>query len=141
MKQEDLDIWKEVIKSVTPLKEKGRVSLFQRLFRRSFLKRKPAPLSTFLDLHRFTLQEGFDAFKEFIEEHAELGTQRIIVITGKGQEGKGVLRKEFPLWATRNGIKEKILKVEQAPSHLGGDGAFLVYLKRKKSYVSNGNRI
>ena len=132
MKQEDMDVWNEVIKTVTPLGQTEKLPLLKRLFPRRFFYFSRPPLSTRLDLHQFTLQEAFDAFNGFINEHGVLGTRSVLVVTGKGADGKGLLRKEFPLWTERAGIREKIQRIEQAPPHMGGEGAFLVYLKRKK---------
>ena len=139
MKQDDWNVWNEFIQTVTPLDKKHKAPLLKRLLTGRFFLMKRPPLSTRLDLHHFTLQEAFGAFQDFLTEHAARETRQIIVITGKGAQGKGVLRQEFPKWLERADIREKISRVETAPARMGGDGAFLVYLKRKKEHVSNGN--
>ncbi len=132
MKQDDLTLWNEVIKTVTPLDKKQKAPLLTRLFSRRFFHLGKPPLSTRLDLHHFTLQEAFTAFTTFVDEHNALGTRQIIVITGKGPDGKGALRKELPLWAERPDVQSKITRIEAAPVRMGGEGAFIIYLKRKK---------
>ncbi len=137
MKTDDLDVWNDFIQTVSPLKRKK--SLFKRFVRHRMSFKKDSALSSQLDLHLFTLQEAFTAFQEFFEKHVEQGTKKILIITGKGMKGKGVLRKEFPMWAEIPKIRKKINRVVQAPPHMGGEGAFIIYLKQGKKYVDNGN--
>ena len=131
MNEEDKAVWEAFIKTVAPLKAQP-MGFFKRV--RYIFRRAPSvqSLPECLDLHGFTLQEGFEAFRDFLEKHYHLGTKKITVITGKGREEQGALKKEFPLWLEREGIREKILSVGFAPQNRGGSGAMILYIKKAK---------
>ena len=131
MNEEDKAIWASFIKTVVPLKKQPK-GFFERV--RYIFRRPPTvqSLPVCLDLHGFTLQEAFDAFRDFLDKHYLLGTRKITVITGKGPKEQGALKREFPLWLERAGIREKILNVGFAPSNRGGSGAMIVYIKKAK---------
>ena len=131
MNDEDKAIWSAFIKTVVPLKSqpKGFFERVRYIFRRPPMTQK---LPTCLDLHGFTLQEAFDVFRDFLDRHYLLGTRKITVITGKGPKEQGALKREFPLWLERAGIREKILNVGYAPQNRGGSGAMIVYIKKAK---------
>ena len=131
MNEEDKAVWESFIKTVSPLKAKpkGFLNRVRYIFRRSSSAQS---LPECLDLHGFTLQEGFEAFRDFLDRHYLSGTKKITVITGKGREEQGALKKEFPLWLEREGIREKILSVGFAPQNRGGSGAMILYIKKVK---------
>lgn len=130
---EDKALWDTFSKTVTPL---GKVSKFKELGQRitsRFKFRHPETmiLPTTLDLHGFTLAEAHKIFLLFLNKHAELGTKSIIVITGRGKEGSGLLKSEFPLWLENPSVKG-IIKSNNAPERQGG-GAFEIMLKQRKN--------
>ncbi len=127
MKLEDEALWEAYTKTVTPLKKKNLPRL--RPIRHFFLF--PTLLPPRLDLHGLTLQEAYEAFIDFFHLHIKANTRKIIVVTGKGHAGQGLLRKEFPLWLEKKEIKDKISRTEVPPEHKGGSGAVIIYLKRK----------
>ena len=45
----------------------------------------------------------------------------------------GKIRSSFLDWTRIAEIQAKILNVEQAPAKYGGDGAFLIYLRKNKN--------
>ena len=69
----------------------------------------------------------------------------ILFITGKGIRKQqysyekndrlyyGKIRNSFHEWTTTKGVQEKILNIQDAPINLGGDGAFLVFLRKNKN--------
>jgi DNA-nicking Smr family endonuclease len=59
----------------------------------------------------------------------------LLVITGKGSagEGAGVLRRNAPAWLMASPRSGRILTTEPAHPRHGGDGAFYVLLRRKRS--------
>lgn len=135
MKVKDADLWDKVSKTVTPLNSKEKKSWMSRV-RRFFSF--DCILPSKLDLHGMTLQQAYDATYSFLLEHSGLGTPKVIVITGKGKGGEGKLKKEFPFWLEKKELAEKIDRFEYAPYQKGGDGAVIIYLKRRKN-VRNGN--
>ena len=54
----------------------------------------------------------------------------MLVITGKGKEGQGVLRRNFLLWLESPGARRLVSGyAESHPKH-GGAGAFYVFLRK-----------
>lgn len=128
--QEDKALWDAYTKTVTPLKKQSRLrSIGQKLMTKFHFNRKLEVPNT-LDLHGFTLQEGYDLFLRFLTYHFENGTKRIVVITGKGQKGTGLLKNEFPKWLESDIVKEKVNTTKS--SSLNGGGAFELILRQRK---------
>jgi len=81
-----------------------------------------------LDLHGMTLPQARAALSRFLAFARAEGARVVIVVTGKGRAGEGVLRREVPEW-----LKEESLHVTgYAPAHQrhGGSGALYVRLRR-----------
>ncbi|MEL6794967.1 MAG: Smr/MutS family protein, partial [Pseudomonadota bacterium] len=73
-----------------------------------------------------------------------MGHRLVLVITGKGGsddfsgyapfsgEGRGVLRREAPIWLSTPPLSHMVVNVSQAHPRHGGGGALYVYLKRRR---------
>jgi len=85
-----------------------------------------------LDLHGMTQAEAHQALHAFIERQARLGARCLLVITGKGRGGDGVLRAALPGWLNAGPIRAKVLAIFPAQPKDGGSGAVYVYLKRQR---------
>ncbi len=87
-----------------------------------------------LDLHGKTLEKAFNTFVSFVNNNYELENRNLLIVTGKGNPEKntGIIRKNFPLWLNNESVRDKILYVNFANISDGGDGAFYVFLRRKK---------
>ena len=59
------------------------------------------------------------------------GERSVLVITGKGVMGDGVLRRRAPEWLGEPGLREVVAGVSEAHQKHGGDGALYVALKRR----------
>ena len=57
--------------------------------------------------------------------------RNILIITGKGLNNQGVLKKEVPLWLEDQNIKFFLVGYETAPNNIGGTGALLVRVRNK----------
>ena len=55
--------------------------------------------------------------------------KNILVITGKGKDNSGVLKKELPSWLSEKEISKYTVSHMSAPKKLGGEGAVLIRLK------------
>ncbi len=91
-----------------------------------------------IDLHGLSEAIAHRQFSQFIAAHILSGSRCLLVITGKGRDpltGKscGILQKSLPRWIDAASFSPQILSVKSAPRHLGGTGAFLILLRRKKS--------
>ena len=97
-----------------------------------------------IDLHGYTLEEANKSIKDFINKSYEEGINKLIVVTGKGLHSKnekdpyvskefGILKYSVPDFIKKNmELLKKISEIKSANIEDGGDGAFYIYLKRKK---------
>lgn len=96
------------------------------------LKRGDVEIDRLLDLHGYGRIEAYSALERHIRLMAARGERVLAVITGKGRAGEGVLKRELPHWLNDAGLRPYILAACHAPHRMGGDGAVLVMLKRKR---------
>jgi len=87
-----------------------------------------------IDLHGRTLSEAHAALLRFLHRSQGEGLRTVLVITGKGgpdpERGRGVLRRQVPLWLTLPDLRAYVLAVEEAHIAHGGAGALYVRLRR-----------
>jgi DNA-nicking Smr family endonuclease len=87
-----------------------------------------------IDLHGRTLSEAHAALLRFLHRAQGEGLRTVLVITGKGgpdpERGRGVLRRQVPLWLTLPDLRAYVLAVEEAHVAHGGAGALYVRLRR-----------
>lgn len=67
-----------------------------------------------------------------IERAHRDGKRALLVITGKGSSGGGVLRTTVPRWLTEAPLKPLVLAHAPAQPKDGGSGALYVLLRRKR---------
>lgn len=105
------------------------------------LKRGKLKPEARLDLHGMTLAQAGPRLNEFIGRAHSGGLRLVLVITGKGKDRddggpipvpRGVLRRQVPDWLSRPPLSTMVLQVTEAHLKHGGDGAFYVYLRRRK---------
>ena len=85
-----------------------------------------------LDLHGMTQQSAYLTLQRFIQTSVSNQFRTILVITGKGSEGRGVLRNQFPEWLKTDACAQYILAFGQAQAKDGGSGAFYIRLRRNR---------
>ena len=85
-----------------------------------------------IDLHGMTQDAARAALTRFIARSAEEGWRAVLVITGKGVSGDGVLRRRAPEWLAEPPIRAHIAGVSEAHRRHGGEGALYVALKRRR---------
>lgn len=85
-----------------------------------------------LDLHGLSAEAAHMRLTQFIAQaHAEK-LAWVLIITGKGSGGQGLLRRSVPQWLTQPPLAEKVIGTREAlPAH-GGGGALYVRLRRKR---------
>ncbi len=86
-----------------------------------------------LDLHGHTQATAHRVLEQFVLTGHARGYRCLLVITGKGKLGEGVLREKLPLWLSLPPLGPIIVKHTQAAPKDGGAGAFYLYLKRTRS--------
>jgi len=84
-----------------------------------------------LDLHGLDQDRARQVLHDFLlRAHAD-GARAVLVITGKGRMGDGVLRRRAPEWLADPALRPIVAGLSQADRHHGGEGAFYIALKRK----------
>lgn len=83
-----------------------------------------------LDLHGHTQDTGRAALTRFLRAAQARGDRTVIVITGVGRGGEGILKRRLPEWLAEREVRA--LTSGFAPAHRahGGAGAFYVFIKR-----------
>jgi DNA-nicking Smr family endonuclease len=85
-----------------------------------------------LDLHGHTQDTAFRELAEFLLTQRAIGARCVLVITGKGRLGGGVLRSRFLDWIGSAEIRPLLAGYSRAHVRHGGDGAFYLLLKAKR---------
>ena len=85
-----------------------------------------------LDLHGLDQDRARAVLAGFLRRAGEDGWRAVLVITGKGSRGDGVLRRMVPHWLADPALRDLIAGVSEAHRHHGGAGALYVALKRRK---------
>ena len=83
-----------------------------------------------MDLHGLTSVNAERKLKQFVETAAYDGCRCVLVITGKGA---GVLRSHVPNWLKQSFLASYVLALAEARPKDGGNGAFYVLLRRKRT--------
>lgn len=96
------------------------------------LKKGRLPIEGRLDLHGLTQEKSFQALQQFIARSAARGLRTLLVITGKGARGQGILRQKLPLWLAEPELCHYILAISPAQLRDGGEGAFYIRLRKPR---------
>ena len=100
--------------------------------------------NTEIDLHGFTLNDANKEIEKFIHECFNNGFNKIRVVTGKGLHSNNekdpyvskdlsILRYSVPEYIkSNNELMNLITEFKEANIQEGGEGAFYIFLKKKK---------
>lgn len=84
-----------------------------------------------LDLHGLTAQRAFHALQVFLHAAHADRVRCVEVITGRGSgEGRGVIRREFPLWLNLPTLRPLVLAAHYP--HPANAGAVRLLLRRRR---------
>jgi DNA-nicking Smr family endonuclease len=87
-----------------------------------------------IDLHGRTQSEAHAALLRFLMRAQHEQARFVLVITGKGGEaGRGVLRRQVPLWLSLPEFRPLVLGFETAHAGHGGEGALYIRIRRVRS--------
>ncbi|HEY0649700.1 Smr/MutS family protein, partial [Phenylobacterium sp.] len=84
-----------------------------------------------IDLHGLTQDRARAALEAFLGRAFGEGWRAVLVITGKGVQGDGVLKKRVPDWLGAPHLSHIVAGISEAARRHGGEGALYVALKRK----------
>ena len=104
---------------------------FSKLIKKGLLR-----VDSVIDLHGYRLKDARTAIKKFIVMAYNRKHKNILVITGKGKDNAGVLKKELPNWLCEKEISKYMVSHMSAPKKLGGEGAVLIRLKNINKSVA-----
>ena len=121
--KEDIDIDQDPLLEIKTRETKN----YNKLLGKGLLK-----IDAIKDFHGYNLNIAKDVLINFILNSYKSKLKNILVITGKGKNNSGVLKKEIPRWLYDKEIKKYIISHFTAPKNLGGEGAILIRIKTKK---------
>ena len=125
--------WENFVSSKETLPNKDNKSIKEKNF-----------VTKSIDLHGYTLEEANNSIQDFINKSYEDNINKLIVVTGKGLHSNNeknpyvskelsILKYSVPEFIKKNiDLVKKISEIKSANIEDGGDGAFYIYLKRKK---------
>ena len=94
------------------------------------LKRGQYKIEARLDLHGMTQDEAYRALLDFLRTARAAGKRCVLVITGRGRIGGGVLKTAVPRWLDETLFRPHLLAIATAQPRDGGAGALYVMLRR-----------
>ena len=99
--------------------------------RKRRIARAREPIGGRLDLHGHDQDRARAALHAFVLHAQADGARAVLVITGKGRTGGGVLRARVPEWLGEPPARAAVAGVSPAEARHGGEGALYVALKRR----------
>ncbi len=116
-----------IVKSATPVKKKPA--------KKTSSNKKTPPLNKVVkrqsigarvDLHGMTQEQAFLELSSFISICIRNNNKTALIVTGKGKDSVGVLKRMVPLWLEGSKFKKHIKSIEQASPQQGGAGALYI---------------
>jgi len=89
------------------------------------------PIGARLDLHGLDQDRARGVLERFLARAWDEGFRAVLVITGKGVQGDGILKRRTPEWLAAPHLAHMVAGISDAARHHGGEGALYVALKRK----------
>lgn len=96
------------------------------------IRRGQSEIDGRLDLHGHTQDTAHRELVEFILRQSAAGARCVLVITGKGRLGAGVLRSRLGDWISDPGLRPIIAGYARAHPRHGGEGATYIFLRAKR---------
>jgi DNA-nicking Smr family endonuclease len=92
-----------------------------------------------LDLHGLSRESAYVRVMTYIQQSYDLGRRVVLIITGRGNfqtekpaSERGILRQSLPQWLNDPAVRSLVLAFDQAQIKDGGQGAFYVFIRRKR---------
>ena len=94
------------------------------------LSRERDPIEDRIDLHGFGRFEAEDQLRAFLMGCQARGLKSVLVITGQGRRGGGVIRASIHEWLQSPALRPLVSGFASAHRRHGGDGAIYVTLRK-----------
>lgn len=95
------------------------------------LSRERDPIEARIDLHGFGRFDAEDQLRAFLNGCQARGMRSVLVITGQGRRGGGVIRASVHEWLHAPALRGVVSGFATAHRRHGGEGAIYVTLKRR----------
>lgn len=82
-----------------------------------------------IDLHGMFQSEAHSRLFRYLENSYQVGRRTILVITGKGRRGEGILRQAVPRWLSEPEFRKYASGYHEAHVTHGGGGALYVRIR------------
>lgn len=99
--------------------------------RKQRLARERDPITARLDLHGYGQDQARRVLEDFLIRAQSEGLRAVLVITGKGFLGDGILRRSTPDWLSAPSLRSVVAGVSEAHRRHGGEGALYIALKKR----------
>ncbi len=96
------------------------------------LKRGRIAIDARFDLHGHTQGTAHAALLRFIEGARRQGCRHVLVVTGRGADGGGILKRTVPRWLMEPAFHRHVVAFHEAGPRHGGAGALYVVLRRAR---------
>ena len=88
-----------------------------------------------LDLHGLSQEQAQKEVKAFIGSAVQKNFRYVLIITGKGRDGHGILRERVPEWLKDAPLCYHLNAISFAQPKDGGKGALYIRLKRQREEI------
>lgn len=95
------------------------------------VRRGRLDIDAIIDLHDMTQEQAYPTLEQAVIRAYNRNFHCLLVVTGKGVQLNGVLRRAFPAWINSPDIRPMVANYAQAHIRHGGSGAWYVFLKRR----------
>ena len=85
-----------------------------------------------LDLHGLTQDDAYQVLFDRVEDAFYSGKKILLIITGKGNMGRGILRERVPQWLASAPFSIMVSEIGTAHASHGGAGALYVRIRRRR---------
>ena len=99
------------------------------------MQRGQVPIEDRLDLHGLSREQAQKEVKSFIGSAVQKNFRHVLIITGKGRDGNGILREKVPEWLKDAPLCYHLNAISYAQPRDGGKGALYIRLKRQREVI------
>jgi len=99
------------------------------------MQRGQVPIEDRLDLHGLSQEQAQKEVKAFIGSAVQKNFRHVLIITGKGRDGHGILREKVPEWLKDAPLCYHLNAISYAQPKDGGKGALYIRLKRQRENI------
>ena len=99
--------------------------------RKHRIARERDPIGAHIDLHGMGQDQAKAALEGFVLRCWRDGYRAVLVITGKGLRGDGILKRMTPEWLSAPHLREAVAGISESHRRHGGEGALYIALKRR----------